>query len=206
MTLKRADARLRCCRFVRRGQAADEALFRPIPKEAAMRTLMALVALAVGVLVYATLPAAADEQAGQQAAGRLAERVEDLNLTDEQEARIADIRKECRPKVQEAGKALAGIVKEEVEKVHAVLTPTQKATLEAAKEERKEHRAEGLAQQIAHLEELDLTDAEMAKIGDIRKEYRPRIERAMQELFSTLTDAQKTAREETLKAGKKSRE
>src|SRR5262249_54254103 len=74
------------------------------------------------------------------------------------------------------------------------------------KEERKEHRAECLAQRIAHVEELDLTDAEIAKIADIRKAYRPRIEKAMQELVGTLTDAQKNAREEALKSGKKRRE
>jgi Spy/CpxP family protein refolding chaperone len=171
-----------------------------------MRTLLALVALAVGMLVYATPPAAADEQPGQRAAGRFAERIQDLNLTDQQEAKIADIRRECRPKVQEVGKELAGVVKEEMEKVRAVLTPEQRAKLEAAKEERREHRAEGLAQGIAHVEELDLTDAEKAKIEDIRKECRPKIEKAMQALGAILTDAQKSAREEALKSGKKHRE
>src|SRR5262245_52713788 len=110
VTLKRADARLRCCRYARRGQAADEALFRPSPKEAVMRTVMALVALAVGTLVYATLPAATGEQAGQKTTGRLAERTQDLNLTDEQEARIADLRKGFRPKVEQAIKELAVLV------------------------------------------------------------------------------------------------
>jgi Spy/CpxP family protein refolding chaperone len=168
-----------------------------------MRTLMAVVALAVGMLVFATLPAAADEKADQKATGVLAEQIQDLNLTDEQEAKIADIRKEFAPKVQEAGKALAGVVKEEVEKVRAVLTPEQIKALEAAKEERKEHRAEGLAQKMAHLEELDLTDAEIAKIEDIRKAFRPKIEKAMQDLASILSDEQKKAREDALKSGKK---
>jgi Spy/CpxP family protein refolding chaperone len=99
------------------------------------------------------------------------------------------------------------LVKEEVDKVRAVLTPAQKVKLEAVKEDRKEHRAEGLAQRVAHLEELDhLTDAEMAKIGDVRKEYGPKIAKAMNEMGGILTDAQKTAREEALKAGKKHRE
>jgi Spy/CpxP family protein refolding chaperone len=171
-----------------------------------MRTLMAVVALAVGMLVFATLPTAAEEKADQKATGVLAEQIQDLNLTDEQEAKIADIRKEFAPKVQEAGKALVGVVKEEVEKVRAVLTPEQIEALEAAKEERKEHRAEGLAQKIAHLEELDLTDAEIAKIEDIRKAFRPKIEKAMQELGSILSDEQKKAREDALKAGKKRKE
>ena len=86
-----------------------------------MRTLMAVVALAVGMLGYATLPAVADEKADQKATGGLAERVQDLNLTDEQEAKIADIRKEFRPKVQEAGNKLRATVREEVEAIGAVI-------------------------------------------------------------------------------------
>jgi Spy/CpxP family protein refolding chaperone len=167
---------------------------------------MAAVALAVGMLAYATLPTAADDKPGQGAAGALAERIQDLDLTDQQEAKIADIRKECRPKVQEAAKELAGFLKDEVEKVRAVLTPEQRTKLEAAREERKEHRAECLAQRIAHLEELDLTEAEMTKIGEIRTEFRPKIEQALRQLHGLLTDQQKQARQEALQAGKKHRE
>jgi Spy/CpxP family protein refolding chaperone len=65
-------------------------------------------------------PPAVHAQAGQKGAG-LAERIQDLNLTDAQEAKIAEIRKEYRPKVQEAGNKLCGTVHEEVEKVLAVL-------------------------------------------------------------------------------------
>jgi Spy/CpxP family protein refolding chaperone len=176
------------------------ALFRPSPKEAAMKSLMAVVALAVGISVYT--PALAEEKADQKEVG-LAARIQDLNLTDEQ---IADIRKEYRPKVQEAGKELAAVVKEEVGKVSGVLTAEQKEKLAAAKEERKENRAEGLAERIAHLGQLDLTDGEIAKIEDIRKEYRPKIEKVIKELQGLLTDDQKKAREEALKAGKKRRE
>jgi Spy/CpxP family protein refolding chaperone len=167
---------------------------------------MVVVALAAGMSVYAAPPAAAQAKADQQPAGALAARVQDLHLTDEQEAKIADIRKEFRPKVEEAAKDLAGIVKEEVEKVRAVLTPEQKAKLEAAKEQAQERRAHSLSERIAHLEGLDLTDGEMAKIGEIRKEYRPRTEKALKELHGLLTDEQKKAREEALKAGKKGRE
>jgi Spy/CpxP family protein refolding chaperone len=167
---------------------------------------MSVVALAVGVSVYAALPAAAEEKADQKAGGELAARVQDLNLTDEQEAKIADIRKDYRPKVQEAGKQLAAVVKEEVEKVRGVLTPAQRTKLEAAKEERQERRAQGLAERVAHLGELDLTDDEETKIGEIRKEYRPKIEKALKELQGLLSDDQKKAREEALAAGKKRRE
>ena len=171
-----------------------------------MRTLMGVVALAVGVLVYATLPAIAEEKAAEKPGGVLVVVIQDLNLTDEQEAKIAETRKEYRPKVQEAGKELAAVVKEEVEKAQAVLTPEQRTKLAAEKEERKEFRAERLAERIAHVEELDLTDDEVAKFAEIRKECRPKIEKAMEGLNGLLTDDQKKAREEGLKAGKKRRE
>jgi Spy/CpxP family protein refolding chaperone len=47
--------------------------------------------------------------------------LKDLNLTDEQKTKIADIRKECRPKVHEAGNKLRAIVREEVEAIVAVI-------------------------------------------------------------------------------------
>jgi Spy/CpxP family protein refolding chaperone len=165
-----------------------------------MRTLMAVVALVVGMAVYPALPAAAEEKADR------ADQIQDLNLTDEQEAKIADIRKESRPKVQEAAKELVAIVKEEVDKARAVLTDEQKTKLAATKDERKELRAERLAERIAHLEQLDLTDAEMAKIAEIRQEYRPQIVKAMEGLKGILSDEQRKAREEGLKADKNRRE
>jgi Spy/CpxP family protein refolding chaperone len=86
-----------------------------------MRTLMALVMLLVGVAVFAAFPASADQKADEKAAMGLAERIQDLSLTDEQEANIADIRKEYRPKVQEAGNKLRATVREEVEAIVAVI-------------------------------------------------------------------------------------
>jgi Spy/CpxP family protein refolding chaperone len=171
-----------------------------------MKTLMGVLALAVGMVVCAALPAAAEEKAADKPGGVLGARLQDLNLTDEQETKIADIRKGYKPKVQEAGKELADVVKEEVEKVRAVLTSEQLEKLKAAKEERKEHRAEGLAERVAHLRELDLTDAEITKIEEIRKEYRPKVEKALKELEGLLSDDQKKARQDALKAGKKRRE
>src|SRR5262249_24117905 len=134
------------------------------------------------------------------------ERLQDLNLTDEQEAKIADIRKEYATKVQDASKELAAVVKEEVEKIHGVLTPEQKTKLEAAKEERRERRADCLAAEIARLADLDLTEAEINKLQDIRKESRPKMETAMKQLQGLFSDEQKKAREEALNAGQKRRE
>jgi Spy/CpxP family protein refolding chaperone len=166
---------------------------------------MAVVVL-VGLAGYAALPAVAQEKADQPTARSMADHLQDLNLTDEQEAKIADIRKEYRPKVQEAAKELGALVKEEVDKARAVLTDEQKTKLAAIKDERQEFRAERLAERIAHLEQLDLTDAEVAKIADIRKEFRPQIVKAMEGLKGILSDEQRKAREEGLKARKKRRE
>jgi Spy/CpxP family protein refolding chaperone len=168
-----------------------------------MKTLMAALVLAVGVAVVLALPAAAQDKTGQKTPGALAERIQDLQLTDDQEAKIANIRKEYRPKVQMAGKALVALVKEEVEKVQAVLTPEQKTRIAAWKEERREFRGEHLCERLAHLEELDLTDAEFTKIEAIRKTYHPRFVKAMEGLHGILNDTQRKAREEGLKAGKK---
>jgi Spy/CpxP family protein refolding chaperone len=163
--------------------------------------------LVVGTSAYRAFPIAPDEPSGQKAVGDQGGWIQDLNLTDQQEAKIANIRKEYQPKVQEAGKELATIVKEEVEKVRDVLTAEQKMRPEAAtKEDRQERRAECVAQRLAHFEELDLTDAEVAKFEEIRKEYRPKIEKAMKDLQGLLTDDQNKARQESLAAGKKHRE
>ena len=45
----------------------------------------------------------------------------DLKLTDDQKAKIMDIRKEFRPKVHEAGNKLRAAVREEVEQIVAVI-------------------------------------------------------------------------------------
>jgi Spy/CpxP family protein refolding chaperone len=167
-----------------------------------MKASMVVLALGVGLATYAALPAAADEEKGGKAA-RLIERLQDLQLTDDQETKIAEIRKECRPKVMEARKKLAGLVKEEVEKVRDVLTAEQRTQLAKFKEERKERREGCLCHAIAHLKELDLTGAEMAQIGKIREEYRPKIRKALEGLKGILTDEQRKAREEALTSGKK---
>jgi Spy/CpxP family protein refolding chaperone len=172
-----------------------------------MRSLSAVLTLALAIVIcprlYADEPQATP---GQRAGERGAEMLQDLNLTDQQEAKIEDIRKECRPKVEEAVKDLAGVTKEEMEKVREVLTPEQRTKVEAFREERKEHRAEGLAGRLAHLKELDLTDAEMTQIAEIRNEFRPKIEKAMEGFRGILNADQTKSREEGLKAGKKRRE
>jgi Spy/CpxP family protein refolding chaperone len=167
-----------------------------------MRTLYAALTLAAAMGVGSI--GIADDTAKGRANGRGQDaQMQDLNLTSEQEAKIADIRKEAGPKVQEAAKELAALVKEEVEKVRHVLTPAQMQKLQALHDERKEDRAEGLAEKFAHLKELDLTDSEHTQIQDVRKEFQPKIVKALEGLRGILTDDQKKARSEALSAGKK---
>jgi Spy/CpxP family protein refolding chaperone len=160
-----------------------------------MRTLSGVIALVALVSVGA---------AGQVAV--VVERIQDLDLTDAQEAKIAEIRKQHQPKVQAAAKELGTFLKDEHEKIRNVLTAEQQKQIQALKEERKDHREECVAHAFASLKELDLTDAEMTRIGEIRKEYRPKIENALKELDGLLSDTQKKAREDALKAGKPRRE
>jgi Spy/CpxP family protein refolding chaperone len=136
----------------------------------------------------------------------LVERIQDIDLTDAQETKIAEIRKEFRPRVEKAVKELATLVKEQVQNMKAVFTPEQKEKLKAMKDERRERRFERLCDRLAHLKELELTEAEMEKIREIRKEYRPRIVKALKELEGLLSDEQRQARAEGLKAGKPRRE
>jgi len=166
-----------------------------------MRTLCAVLTL-VAAIVVCSRP----QTQAQGVGARLADRVQDLDLTDDQEAKIADIRKEFRPRVEKEARELAALAKEEAGKVRAVLTPKQREQLQAMKDERKEMKFERLCDRLAHLKELDLTDAEVAKIQDIRKEVRPQMTKVMAQLDGLLTAAQKQAREEALKSGKSRRE
>jgi Spy/CpxP family protein refolding chaperone len=165
-----------------------------------MKTLIAAMFLVVTVLACPGLWAA---DQGKDSPG---DRLQDLKLTDEQEAKIAEIRKEYQAKVQGAAKELAALIKEEVDKARDVLTDEQKTKLTTLKDERKELRAQRVSERIAHLEHLHLTDTEHAKITAIREEYHPKIVKAMENLRGLLTNDQRMTREEALKAGKKRKE
>ena len=132
--------------------------------------------------------------------------IQDIDLSDEQEAEIAAIRKEYRPKIEESAKELKSLVKEEVDGIRNVFTPEQRPKIQAIIEERKDFREESLAHKIAGLKELDLTETELAKIAEIRKEYRPKIDEAAKQLERLLTDTQKEARKEAIKDDKPRRE
>ena len=160
------------------------------------------------VLAVAAVMALGAKLAAQEAKGEgvLFVTIQDLNLTDEQEAKIADIIKDFRTKNAEAIKELSSAVKNEMEKVNAVITAEQKAKLETLKEERKEAREECLAHRFAQLKELELTDDEMTKIGAIRSEFRPKLVKAARALEGLLSDDQNKVRVEGLKEGKKRKE
>jgi len=132
--------------------------------------------------------------------------IQDIDLSDEQEAEIAAIRKEYRPKIEASAKELKSLVKEEVDGIRNVFTPEQRPKIQAIIEERKDFREESLAHKIAGLKELDLTETELAKIAEIRKEYRPKIDEAAKQLENLLTDTQKEARKEAIKDDKPRRE
>jgi Spy/CpxP family protein refolding chaperone len=167
---------------------------------------MAVVALGVAVAVFATLPVGATQKTGEKVGEGLAERIQDLDLTDAQEAKVAEIRKECQPKVQEAAKGLAALVKQEVDRIRDVLTPEQQAMVKKIKEKRAEFRGERLGERIAHLKELDLTDSELAKVAEIHKDCHAKTMKAMKNLEGLLTDEQKNARVKALDAGMKRKE
>jgi Spy/CpxP family protein refolding chaperone len=120
-----------------------------------------------------------------------------------QEMRLEAIRKEFGDKIDRSGKQLAALIKDEVGKIRMVLTPVQNEKLRELNLGSLEHEVDGLAQRIAGLAGLDLTEGELAKIGRIRKEYRPKVEKAMKELDSILSQEQAKARRDAIDAGKK---
>ena len=185
-----------------------------------MRTTQAVITLVLAMTIGAITSVAqvATEKPAVGAADKLRERlqdsqvkvlvvsIQDIDLSDEQEAEIAAIRKEYRPKIEESAKELKSLVKEEVDGIRNVFTPEQRPKIQAIIEERKDFREESLAHKIAGLKELDLTETELAKIAEIRKEYRPKIDEAAKQLENLLTDTQKEARKEAIKDDKPRRE
>jgi Spy/CpxP family protein refolding chaperone len=166
--------------------------------------VISLVSLLVGFAISATGKAQTQER--QRAREMISERIQDMDLTDAQESKLAEIRKEWRPKIEAAAKQLAVPLREEVEKIRDVLTVEQLDKLQAMKEMRKERRPERLVERFAHLEDMDLTEGEVSKIAAIRDEYHPKIVKALESLKGTLTDEQREAVAEAREAGKKHKE
>jgi Spy/CpxP family protein refolding chaperone len=68
------------------------------------------------------------------------EMLKGLNLTDDQKAKVAEVKKEYGPRLKEAQTNLDALRKEVHEKVLAYLTPEQKVQLQQKCEQRKEHK------------------------------------------------------------------
>jgi len=165
-----------------------------------MRTLIAVLTLGLGMSILPLL--SADETRAERGEG-LIDRLQDLQLTADQETKIAEIRRECGLEVTKARKELVDLVQQEVDKIREVLTAEQREKIKELKSERREHRADCLAHRLACLKELDLTNEEMEKIGEIRKEYHAKVASILKQLGTVLTDEQKKAREQGLKEGKR---
>src|SRR5262245_21292665 len=101
-----------------------------------MRTRAVALAAALAAAIWAS-PLVASRLAEEKEGAGPGERIQDLELTEAQEAKVAEIRKEYTPKVQEAARTLAAAVKEEVDKIRAVLTAEQREKLSSWKDERR---------------------------------------------------------------------
>src|SRR5262245_46688583 len=109
-----------------------------------MRTTQAVIALVLAMSVGATIGVAqvvrekrfarASRKVHEQARdGRVETRVvsiRDIDLTDEQEARIDDIREDYRPKIEESAKELKTLVTQEVDQIRNVFTPEQRRRIQ----------------------------------------------------------------------------
>jgi len=100
-----------------------------------------------------------------------------LNLTDEQKDKVATV-----------GKQLVPLVREEMEKIGAVLTESQKEQFRELQEERTERIRDRKAHRIANFKELNLSDEQKAKITAIRQEYRPKIHEAGNKLRAAVSE------------------
>jgi Spy/CpxP family protein refolding chaperone len=166
-----------------------------------------VLSLAAGAsLARQQTPQSKPTQPQPSASAGAVERIRDLNLTESQEAAIAGIREEYAPKLEDAVTQLSTATEEARDAARDVLTPEQKIKLTSMKEEGKIWRYQTMAERVAHLRDLDLTDDEMTKLANIRKEYRPKIVDALDDLKGILTPEQAKMREEGLKAGKSRRE
>jgi Spy/CpxP family protein refolding chaperone len=116
-------------------------------------------------------------QEALRAGKRRREILEALKLTDEQ-----------KQKVQAIGKEVATLARERMEKLSGILSAGQKEEIQDPREERKERVRDWMAYRIANLKDLNLTEDQMTRIADIRKEYRPKVQKAGNKLRATIRD------------------
>ena len=129
-----------------------------------MRVLSTVLALAVSLVMAGNL-AAGEKKAvrearlsGGAALGQFDEMVKGLNLTDDQKAKLEEIKTEYAPKVKEVGQKAAGILTPEQKTARQEALKAAKAAGKTPKEARKEAQAA-----------VKLTEAQKVKLGEARK-------------------------------------
>src|SRR5260370_12530481 len=85
-------------------------------------------------------------------------------------------------------KEVGTLVREELEKIRDVLSAEQQAKLIDLKQERKDRVRDRMAVRIANFKELNLTDDQKEKIVAIRREYRPKVHEAGNQLRVTANE------------------
>ena len=148
-----------------------------------MRTLVAMLTLAMSLVVVGNVSAAGQVKAGQHPhhpMGLGTELLKGLDLTDAQKSQVEDLVKEYAPKFKAAK-----------EEVGAILTPDQKkayaAAAKAARAEGKKGREVAEAARAA----ANLTAEEKAKLAETKKEMGPLHKEFHEKLMEILTPAQR---------------
>jgi Spy/CpxP family protein refolding chaperone len=166
-----------------------------------MRVVSAVFALAVSLIMVGNL-LAADEKPTREGnrphrpameRGDLfgGEMLKGLNLTDDQKAKVDDLKKEYGPKLKEAW-----------EKTDAILTADQKKAREEAVEAARASGKRGPEVMKAAQEAMKLSDEQKTKLDAARKDTQALRKAAYEKLMSLLTPEQK----ETLKKNRPHRE
>ncbi len=154
------------------------------------------VALILVVALLMVCPVLAQEKKRERKGGRggfdpVQMMLRGLTLTDEQKAKIEDVKKEFAPKVEEARKKMD------------VLTPDQKkAREEAVKKARDEGKSRGEIRAAAEAA-VTLTDEQKAKRAEAGKGMRAVIEEERAKIMPILTPEQKAEVEKRMAEMKK---
>jgi Spy/CpxP family protein refolding chaperone len=158
-----------------------------------MRVLRVVLILLVA-LVIASPVMAQEKKKGRRGGGfdPLARLLEGLNLTDEQKAKVEDVKKEFAPKAAEIAKKRLVIFTDEQKKARA---EAEKAAKEAGKSPAEIARAAR--------EAVTLTDEQKSKLGEVGKEERELFTKRLEKIKEILTGDQKKQLKERLEAFKK---
>jgi Spy/CpxP family protein refolding chaperone len=147
-----------------------------------MRVARSVLVLAIALLVAAS--AVAQEKSERKGRGRGGDPIDrltrGLTLTDDQKAKIADIKKEFTPKFAEVRK-----------KREAILTDDQKKARDDAIQAARAEGKRGFEAMRAGIEAVTLTDDQKAKQKEVMKETADLNKQATDKVMDVLTDDQK---------------